>query len=123
MTPAPLTDRDVDQAFGRIVAGWMLERLDTRLGTVDCVAYLKSTAQLWQWGTGVDDGPFPEYAQHGRRTPKGYDVSIDRAGVTLRAGSLPWNRLANMATVRACELKHRDREPLVGEQLSLAVAP
>jgi hypothetical protein len=120
--PAALTEHDVDRAFARIVPTWMLERLDTRLGTVGCVAVVK-TSGVWMWGTSTDDGPFPDYAFHGSRTSKGFDVEVTHGDVVLRAGRLPWNRLANMATIRACEVQRRDREPLVGEQLALGVAP
>jgi hypothetical protein len=113
----PLTQPDIDAAFDAAVPPGFLERLDTRLGTVDVVRLLKSRGQVWHVGSHCDDGPFPEWCRRIDRTPRGFEVSVRHGDEVVRAGVLPWNRLANMATLRA--LAQWPREPVAGEQLAM----
>jgi hypothetical protein len=129
---APLTELDVDRAFSFAVPSWLVERLDTRLGTVDVVKLIRNGG-CGCHGVVTHEGDLPYGGpKPGRptfcfkldRTSKGFDVNVIRheAGdvdVMLRSGSIPWNRLANMATIRALELRHETRDPLVGEQLTI----
>lgn len=140
--PDPLLERDVEKAFWIIVDDDFLRRLDTKLGTVEVVKLLKvPTRGTWDYCGTCDpiDGPYSDgkndvyWSFHVRRDQKkGYRVSVTRCNRTpvdepydsedVRAGELPWNRIANMATIYACELQRaegRVHEPVVGEQLVL----
>lgn len=44
--PEPLTERDIERAFGYVVPDWQIERLDTTMGTEQCAKYLKSMNQV-----------------------------------------------------------------------------
>jgi hypothetical protein len=112
--PELLTERDVEFLFDRFVPEWMLARLDTRLGTEDVVKIIKHS-QGAGGVTGCPDGPYSDgknaeywsfnYESLGARGVKASVVHTVRGGksTVLREGRITWNRLANIATLRAIE--------------------
>ncbi len=121
MTTAPLTDDDVDRLFRVVVPDWLIERLDTKLGTDKVVPLIKQHGTYGHSGA-TPDGPYsdgrnPEWwAFRVERDTHGFDAEViheyrdDRPTEVLRAGRITWNRLANMSTIAALELKRRARE-------------
>ena len=125
-----LTIADVEAAFRVAVAGWMLDRLDTRLGTADCARWIRSMLQCVGACSQCEDGDYPEWSRWVTQEKKGFLVTVKHhlpEGVeeVVREGLVVWNRLANMATIRACERQREQHraaaEPLPGEQLVLSV--
>jgi hypothetical protein len=113
----PLTEADLQFAFDRIISPRLLEMLDTKMGTVDTVRWLKSRMTNYG-GTGTSpDGPYsnrgnPEYwAFRFEQEKRGFllqFVHCVRGGssTVLREGLMRWNNLANRATIAACEARH-----------------
>lgn len=120
---APLTDADVERTFSLTVADWILDRLDTSLGTDGCVRFLRGHFQTVGIVTSTPDGPYSdgENAVYWHlwidQEKRGFHAKIERTSrssgktTTVREGLLSWNRLANMATIAACERKRTNVPP------------
>lgn len=89
------TEAQVAEAHELAVPVELLERLDTKLGTVDAVAWLKANLPEWlgvRWG---------ERGLGVERVSAGVMMHNDRGG----AAPMPWGNIANRATIRALELR------------------
>lgn len=126
--PDPLTETDIEAAFRRAVPPWFLDHLDTKLRTAAVVTELRRVAGNAGGCGPCLDGPYsdggnPEWwSMDWTVTARGCEVQIrheERAGPTavLREGVVPWNALANRATLAA--LARRRQAPAVNEQLVL----
>ena len=124
MSAGALTEADRRAGWRTVVPEWQLERLDTKLGTVQCVAYLKQQNQCVGSVGACEDGPYPEYSRwvdldsrrgalvRVRRSRNGHDE-------LLREGYVAWNELANLSTLGALEIKHGPfdkKDPLLPER-------
>lgn len=129
-----LTEEDVEAAFRMACPGWILENLDTGLGTAGAVTWIKGHGQCWGAAAGCEDGPFsdgenPEWwARCVERIPAGVSVRVvheyrdGRPTEVIREGRVVWNQLANMATIAALELRRRaGAAPAEGEQTALPI--
>lgn len=128
---APLNDADVEAVLRIVARASVLERLDPRLGTDECRRFLRRESQTISQCSSCEDGPYsdgenPEWwSRMIEITARGAEVSVKhetrRPPVTtvLRAGSLPWNNLANRATLAALALRRETMEPMPGQQVTL----
>lgn len=110
------TEADLKLAFARIVPDWFLDRLDTRLGTVDVVPLVKH-ASTWAVVADTPDGEYPEWAHRVERTSRGYSVTVTHYQEVVREGMIGWNNLANRSTIRALERRRGQPAPEVDGQL------
>lgn len=122
---ADLTEQDRQIAFGRIVGRGMLEQLDTRMSTDDTVKWLKARMSCFGGTSTAPDGPYSDgkndeyWSLSFDQEKRGFMVKIrhtvrDRGSYVIREGLMPWNNIANRATIAACEMQGK---PLIPKEM------